>query len=424
MFKFQGTILLLSLSTVLLGQSNSPSALLKKKADSLYRVKDYLHATHYYVQHAHTSDFNITRASSLYNAACCVALQQKPDSAFILLQQAIASGYNNRDGLLQDTDFDGLRNDPRWTKIVEQMKAVKKLNENPVKARFVTTDIDRFWKAYDKALKDTAHFRSIFVHDYFDKASDGMQDYMGYKVSSIDYFVNHIKACPEFYQSIRNNTLRVKEYKKQFYAAFRKMKELYPPAKFPDVYFVIGAFTSGGTVSDNGLLIGVNQNVQTDEVLTGELSFAQRTRINKMETLPGLIAHELIHFQQKNLAKDTITLGYAILEGMADFLGELISGSTPNTSLYEWAKGKEKLIWKRFQADMYFNRYSNWIANSSQATADNPPDQGYWIGYQICRAYYEKATDKKQAIAELLNIKDYRQFLEQSGWEEKLEGMR
>ena len=92
MLKFQGTLLLLALSTVLHGQSNSPSAILKKKADSLYRVKEYLHATSYYVQHATISDFDITRVSSLYNAACCVALQKKKDSAFALLEYAIASG--------------------------------------------------------------------------------------------------------------------------------------------------------------------------------------------------------------------------------------------------------------------------------------------------------------------------------------------
>jgi len=34
---------------------------------------------------------------------------------------------------------------------------------------------------------------------------------------------------------------------------------LYAPARFPDVYFVIGAFPSAGTVSDAGILIGMNQ---------------------------------------------------------------------------------------------------------------------------------------------------------------------
>lgn len=72
---------------------------------------------------------------------------------------------------------------------------------------------------------------------------------------------------------------------------------------------------------------------------------------------------------------------------------------------------------------MYLNRYSNWIANSKQSGPDNPPDQGYWVGYQICKAYYEKAKDKKQAIDDMLHLQDYRKFLAESGWEQKVAGM-
>jgi len=414
------TIFLLILSTAVFGQTKLSVTATARKADSLYRVKDYLHATGYYLQLARVSDFKTKKAGSLYNAACCLALQNKTDSALNVLQAAIENGYSNMADLIKDTDFTSLHNDPGWKKLVTGFKAPEMLNDDPGKAEFITSDINRFWNAYDKAYRDTAHFGEIFKREYFDKASDGMNDYMGFKVSSIEYFVSHIRACPGYYRSIRNTTLKVNNFKKEIYASFKKFKYLYPPAKFPDVYFVIGAFTSGGTVSGNGLLIGVNQNVKTEDTFTGELTFRQRTRMNAFETLPNLIAHELIHFQQGGMVNDTITLGYVIREGMADFLAELISGKTPNTELYTWAVGKEKAIWNKFKADMFFNRYNNWIANSDQAATDNLPDQGYWIGYQVCKAYYEKATNKKEAIAAMLNIKDYRKFLEQSGWEEKL----
>jgi hypothetical protein len=161
------------------------------------------------------------------------------------------------------------------------------------------------------------------------------------------------------------------------------MKSLYAAASFPDIYFIIGAFTSGGTVTNRGLLLGVNQASNDSKVPLNELSSRQRTRVNDIKVLPNLLGHELIHFQQGGMKGDTTTLSYAIKEGMADFIGELISGNTANPVLFSWAKGKEKQIWSKFTKDMYYDRYSNWIANSQQATADNPPDQGYWIGYQI-----------------------------------------
>jgi hypothetical protein len=43
--------------------------------------------------------------------------------------------------------------------------------------------------------------------------------------------------------------------------------------------------------------------------------------------LPYLLAHELIHFQQEEMKNDTTTLSYVIRKGMADFIGELISGA-------------------------------------------------------------------------------------------------
>jgi len=109
---------------------------------------------------------------------------------------------------------------------------------------------------------------------------------------------------------------------------------------------------------------------------------------------------------------------------MADFIAELISGGLPDPELYKWAKGKEKAIWNKLKGDMYSNRYKNWLANSQQATPNNFPDQGYWVGYLICKAYNENSKDKKKAIDEMFKIQDYRKFLEESGWEEKVNDMQ
>jgi hypothetical protein len=41
---------------------------------------------------------------------------------------------------------------------------------------------------------------------------------------------------------------------------------------------------------------------------------------------------------------------------------------------------------------------------------------GYYIGYVITKAFYDKASDKKKAIQEILNIKDCKDFLKRSGY--------
>jgi hypothetical protein len=391
------------------------------QADSLYKAKQYSRAGNFYSVLAERSDFENKKSTAYYNMACCISLQGMPDSALLVLGKAIKAGYNDTANVLKDKDLMPLHNLSQWRALINNIPSSKKvLNDSPANARFITTDIHHFWEAYDKAVKDTAHFTQIIKKLYFNRATEGMNDYMGAKVSSINFFVEHIRSAPNFYAAIRKNTMMTDQFKPAFLASYFKLKSLYKEAKFPDVYFMIGAFTSGGTATDLGLLVAVNQTSSDSKVPLDELNSKKRTRLNNIDVMPAMVGHELIHFQQDGMKGDTTTLCYAITEGMADFIGELITGKTINSALYAWAKGKEKQIWRKFSDDMYYNRYENWIGNSQQSSADNLPDQGYWIGYQICKSYYDQSPDKKQAINEMLHIQDYKDFLAKSKWKEKV----
>ena len=60
-----------------------------------------------------------------------------------------------------------------------------------------------------------------------------------------------------------------------------------------------------------------------------------------------------------------------------------------------------------------------WFTGGS---ADRPVDLGYWMGYKISEAHYKNATDKKQAIRDLLLVKDCQQLLHASRYAEKFSG--
>ena len=405
----------LFLVSLLSALSASAQNKFSKKADSLYLAKQYYPAGNYYLQSAALSEFKAGRYADYYNAACCYALAGKPDSAILLLKQSVAWGYKNVAHIKEDGDFNSLHNLREWNDFVGSLKVAPTSTNNPKAAKLITTDIKNFWKAYDMAEKDTANSKKIYKEVYIDPGSPGLQDYFAIKVRSLKGFVNVHNKKPKFYAAIRKNTYKVDKQKPLMQASFVKFKELYPAANFPDIYFVIGAFTSGGTSTDNGLLIGLDQAVRTPDIPTNELNLWQKNNFTQLNQLPNLIAHELIHFNQNGMARDTILLKWVLEEGMADFIGELISGKTANERLHVWAKGKEKQIWADFEKEIWLNRYSNWIGNSDQETADKPADLGYWVGYQICKGYYNNSADKKQAINDMLNIKDYKAFYEKSG---------
>jgi uncharacterized protein YjaZ len=413
---------LLYATTAAQGQTHPPYGRL---ADSLYKVKNYKLAAATYLLAASGSDFKAQKSGSQYNAACSYALDSNKSEAISLLTAAISNGYDNKQNLLKDTDFAIIRKDSiAWNKIISLLKDPPPPNINPLKAVFHTEDLHNFWTAYEKFIKDTANAIDIFKKEYFNKASAGMDDYMAFKVPGIAYFIKHIKERPKFYKALKPNTAQVDSYRKDFYQSFSNFKKIYSKAVFPDVYFVIGAFTSGGTVSKKGLLLGTNQMSKTPNIPTDELTLWQKNNFTNLTGIKNTVAHELIHFQQDGMKQDTTTLCYSIQEGMADFIGELISGKNANERIHVWAKGREKKIWDRFKVDIYYDRYSNWIGNGDQETIDNPADQGYWVGYQICKSYYENAKNKIKAIDEMLHIQDYKAFFIESKWEEKIANIK
>ncbi|MGZ3819510.1 MAG: gliding motility protein GldB-related protein, partial [Mucilaginibacter sp.] len=360
-------------------------------------------------------EFKTLKQNDYYNAACCYALVGKPDSAMSMLKLSIQNGYRDTAHVKEDKDLIALHSLKEWPQVINTIKSKAATTNDPYKAQLVTTDVKNFWKAYDLAQKDTADRYNIYKKYYVDPGTDGLQDYFSFKVRRLKNFVAAHDKTPKFYAAIRENTLSVDKQKPQMLENFVKLKSLYPNAVFPNIYFVIGCFTSAGTTSDNGLLIGVDQAARTPEIPTDELNLWQRNNFSDIKHLPNLIAHELVHFNQNGIADDTTLLHAVLIEGMADFIGEKISGRNANERLHIWAKGKERKVWADFEKEMYLDRGYNWIGNSSQETADKPADLGYWVGYQICKAYYDNSLDKNKAISDMLNIKNCKEFYEKSG---------
>ncbi|RYY71952.1 MAG: hypothetical protein EOO13_01325 [Chitinophagaceae bacterium] len=395
-----------------------------KSADSLYLLKQYVSAAEKYLLTASGMPEDLNPKSCYYNAACCYALAGDHTKAKKNLDKALYEyQYKNYSGLLADKDFASLHTSLYWKKLEKYIAADLVKLSDPRAAKLVTTDIHNFWKAYDAAAKDTAHRKQIFQDRYFGKGTPGLRDYYITKIGSVEAFVQNQDKKKAFYKAIRPNTLAIDAMKDTITGYFVRLKELYPDAVFPNIYFVIGKWKSAGTVSDNGMLIGVDQIVKSPGIPEAELNLWEKNNFQLAERLPVIVTHELIHSQQTKMRQDTALLFYAIVEGMADFMCELITGKNPSQRQHEFAKTRKKQIWEDFKKEMYLQRYSNWIANSNQETPDKPADLGYYVGYEICKAYYDNAADKKQAIQDFFNLKDYKGFLEKSGYDERMEAL-
>ena len=200
-----------------------------------------------------------------------------------------------------------------------------------------------------------------------------------------------------FYATARPNMQAVAAQNPQVLAAFRRLQELYPPVRFSPIYFLVGGFR-GSTAQRMGLLIGVEYLVDGPGVDTSELSLVERRRCVPVAAIPAMVTHEMIHNTQQ--PADGTLLSYAIREGMGDLVAELVVGVPgTNARLQAYGQAHEAQLWRAFRQEMNGKDASNWLANPQQETVEKPCDLGYYIGYKICQAYYNKATDKKQAVA-------------------------
>ncbi|GHM99448.1 hypothetical protein WSM22_09380 [Cytophagales bacterium WSM2-2] len=282
-------------------------------------------------------------------------------------------------------------------------------NKDPLTTEIVTSDLDNFWIALEKAGKN---IDSIALDQYYlNPGSKGIKGFTERRIKNAENLAKVIRSHQKYYHSIKPNVDSIPGMKPQIIAALVKLKDYYPKAVFPPVYFVIGALTSGGTSSDDGLIIGAEMYGLTNNTPKEELNDWLKTVIKPVSQMPHIVAHELIHFQQKY---DGGTLLQAcIKEGSADFLAELISGKHINGHVHDFANPKEKELWEEFKSKMDGKDYKGWLYSSSEG---RPNDLGYWIGYKITKAYFDQATDKKAAVKEILNIKDVHQFLDKSGY--------
>ena len=267
----------------------------------------------------------------------------------------------------------------------------KKFSESPLNAVFETSDTKVFWSAFDKLQKSK---ENPFI-DYLEKGSAGVKGFTNSRIINADSLFTMVKRKKADYELTRNVLNGISAKEKRVRAIYSALKYWYPNAKFPPVYFVYGRFNSGGTSSDDGIIIGTE-------------------KLQNLDGVTGLIAHELIHYQQKIEGNDML-LKWVLNEGGADFIGEFISGESINSSAYNYGEKNTEKLYKEFVTRLKQKDYQDWLYGTS-GKDDRPNDLGYWIGYKIVEAYFNKQTDKHKAIMEIINIRDPLFFLKESGF--------
>ncbi len=270
----------------------------------------------------------------------------------------------------------------------------------------VTRDVDRFYAIYDAA--DGTPDAEQLQRDYLGKASPGLLRFAEMRRITAERIAETLHKRPEIYRDARRCADVLPAVRARLSVALDKLVRLYPQARLPAVTIAIGRGKPVGTADANGVMIGL-------EALCGVDFFAP----DMEDRFVQVIAHEYVHVQQPAAQVENPeekVLHAALVEGGAEFIGELTAGSISYGHLATWAKGREKEVESAFLADRSDKAIgSDWLYNG-KGTPARPGDLGYWVGYRIAKAYYRHAADRQAAVRDIIEMQDADAFLERSGW--------
>lgn len=265
----------------------------------------------------------------------------------------------------------------------------------PEHARLVTSDVVRFWDIFDRSSTQEELAR-LLEDEYLQHGTDALRDFIPYRILDADSLAAMVTRRRRTYEAARARSLEVVEMERAIRAPWFALEYLYPEAVYPDVYFVIGRFNSGGTVSSAGSIIGAEMLPEPPEV-------------------PWLVTHELIHFQQPPVPGNGRTLlAQSIREGAADFIAELATGRAPSGPYMAYGLANEPQLWREFREVMHGYEYGGWLYAGEHD--GRPADLGYFIGYRIVEAFHARSPDTRQAVREIITATDFEDLLRHSGY--------
>ena len=289
-----------------------------------------------------------------------------------------------------------------------------------------TTDITNFWKAFDALATADSKEDSILIiqEQYIEKSTLYFKEFLRLRDFTAEEYVEKIGLYPKFWVSIRPLTEAIENRKEEIEKVFVVYKKMLPNFKQPNVCFAIGCLRTGGTVAKDLLLIGSEIAAANAAVDKSEMTGWLESVIGNSGDIVSMVAHETVHTQQFD--SGTIKLGRKFLlqqtmtEGIADFFTVELLGKNINQSVFDYGEKNKCALKKEFLEDLQKTpkKINKWLYKGSKSES-RPADLGYFIGYEIAKAYYDKSENKEKAIANLLDMKQYKKIFKKSNYKKE-----
>ncbi len=276
-------------------------------------------------------------------------------------------------------------------------------------AKFVHDDVRNFIRAQEM-LTDEADTIAVLEKEYFDKGTPGLREFIKKYGLSAESLLKAMRKHPEKYAALHSLLDAIKELESTVRGSLADLQRYMPDVVFPPTYFLVETHRGIGSGSAVGQLIAIDKWVPP------------------LEEKTTMIIHEMVHLQQvmavgypKYLAlfgNEKNLLGLCIREGTAEFFAHLATGRITQDKALEYTLEHEERLWKWLAQEMDGAETGDWMWRKP-ADPDQPYHVGYAMGYRIVEAYYNQASDRAQAVKDILSVTDYTSFLENSHYADR-----
>lgn len=273
----------------------------------------------------------------------------------------------------------------------------------------ISSDVDNYWKAYDKitTTNDTILQQKYLQELFIDKASEGQKALFAVRRYTPKEYLQNIKKYPKFWNSIRENMMQIPNFSDKINSGVDGLQKIYPKLKPGKVYFGVGAFRTPGTTLDSLVLIGAELAMATKDIDVSEFPenhvMKRYPKTNKLEDLDFLNVHEFVHTQQHKTHNFEL-IKLCVFEGVPEFIAEKVMNKKSVQPAINYGQENAELVKKEVQKHLLCKTaYNDWVWNNDR-NIFNTRDVGYSVGYEVAKSYYEKASDKKKAIQELIDV--------------------
>jgi hypothetical protein len=268
------------------------------------------------------------------------------------------------------------------------------------------SDLPHFWRAFDSCMQtnDTTIRKNFIQKYYFDSATIGLKGLIEQDSKYLPMLTAYSRAIKrdKYWKSIRATTYTFINKSDSLRNAYKKLKSIYPAATFSDVYILATPFMHGGTPVNGGFIIGVDMISKTAASDFSQFSKAAADFLSRPEYFIPLIIHENTHTMQKQDDESTL-LSRSLIEGAADYITYLTIGKTATQkNIYDYGFAHEKELWNKFKLEKDSSNFAEWYM--SDGGKGPAPDLGYFIGFEICDAYYKNAKNKSKAIKDIVEL--------------------